>query len=462
MNRSQSLKNMLQELATTSSLALPLVITALAQMSMELVDSLMMGMLGPDELAAGALAGSVFVITIVVGIGLLSSVGVYCARAYGASKPTDAVRVIQHGLILALLISLPAMLFIYWAPALLLWIHEPVNVVANTQAYLYGIVYGIIPLFGYVALREFTAAFTHTRIILIANLCAVPLNVIGNYVLMYGKLGLPALGIQGIGLASAMVEWMLFISLIVYVVNAKDMRKLKVFHWLKPTWIHLRSLLTLGWPVAVFMGLEVGMFSVSALLIGYFGATQLAAHQIALQLSAFAFMIPLGISQATAIRVGHNMGAGSVQGAKTAGWVGICLGLMAATVMAGIFLGFARDIVELFLNEDLPHTQQALALAKHFLYVAVVFQWFDAVQVIATGALRGLKDTLVPMVLGLLSYWLAGLGVGVSLGFWLQWQGIGIWWGLAVGITFSAILMQWRFIANINKRMAYKSGQNSC
>ena len=432
------------EIKATSRLAAPLVMTALAQMGMEIVDTLMMGMLGPHALASGALGTSTFMIIIIAGIGILSAVGVFTARAYGAKKPQQATRVVQQGLWFALFISIPTFAVLWWMPKLLLLIGEPARVVAGTEAYLHGIAWGLLPLFCFIAMREFSAALTKTTIILLISVSAMPFNAVFNYILMYGKFGLPAMGIGGIGLASALVEWLMFISMTIYLLTNRFMQSFHISRIVLPDLKLLYEQFRLGWPISVFFVFEAGMFSITSILMGFFGANQLAAHQIALQVAIAAFMFPMGISQATAIRVGHHMGAENFIGVRQATQVSLGLGLIIATITAIIFWTLTKYIAGLFLDLNVASNQPAIHLAEQMLHVAAVFQLVDAVQVICNGGLRGLKDTFVPMVLGLVSYWIVGLGSGYLFGFVFGWQGIGLWWGLATGITASALLLLWR------------------
>lgn len=434
-------------------LALPLVAALLAEVGMETVDTLMMGRLGARALAAGALSGAIFAALLVASMGLLTAVGVLVARARGAKQARDISTIVWQGIYTALLMSVPCMLACYYSEHLLLALHQDPAVIKFTGEFLRAITWGFPGALCFFALREFVSALGKPRIIMLITVSAIPLNAVANYILMYGKLGCPALGISGIGYASSLIEWLMFLSLLAFILTQV---RFKVYllagHGQRINLAVFKQVWKIGWPVAVMLGFEVGLFSITTALMGYFGESALAAHQVALQCSIIVFMIPLGISQATGIRVGFNLGSNQPQQAKRAVTIGLVYGLIVALTAAVIFLSMPYFIISLFLdtNKAAPHILQ---LGVSFLIIVAIYQFGDVVQVISSGALRGHKDTFVPMLLGLVSYWLVGLSSGYWLAFHTTLGSIGLWWGLAIGIAISGLLLYLRLRRQITKSL---------
>lgn len=440
-----SLSLLRQELRGTTELAMPLVAALLAQIAMELVNSLMLGRLGADALAAGGLALALFFMSLIFCVGLFSAVGVLIARAHGALDSDEIQQTLSQAFYLAFFLTIPFIAILKIAPTLLLWIGEPPTVVLQSQQFLNALAWGILPLLFFLALREFVAAMSFTRIIMLLSLGITPLIAVSNFILMYGKWGFPKLGIAGIGLSTALMQWCLLAGILSYIYCNKQLYPFvfKGFHQFK--WVKLLTVLRLGAPISITMGLEVGLFSITSILMGYFGSIALAAHQIALQCGSFAFMFPLGISQATAIRVSQAIGKKDIRAAAYAGYTGLFLGLFIASITAIIFINFPNFIIQLFIDTEAKDHLILVKTAVGFLSILALFQLLDAMQVIMNGALRGLKDTFVPMWLGLLSYWISGLLSGYYLAFHSDLRGAGLWWGLGIGIGISGILLFWRF-----------------
>jgi MATE family multidrug resistance protein len=276
----------------------------------------------------------------------------------------------------------------------------------------------------------------------------IPLNALGNYVLMYGKWGFPALGIAGIGYATAIVSWLSLFALAAYIIYHPAFKSYRIFHRIDlPNRKIMREIIRIGWPVGVLYGFETGLFSIATLMMGYFNADSLAAHQIALQLLTVAFMPSLGLSQASAIRVSQEMGAKKFPDAKQVAYVGLIIGIVYSCIAASLFWLIPTPLISLFIDLNAPQNIGVATLAIIFLRICAIFEIFDSLQVILMGILRGFKDTFVPMWLGLFSYWFIGIGAAYMFGFKLDFKGTGIWIGLALGIAASACLlflrMQW-------------------
>ncbi|GAB4381975.1 MAG: MATE family efflux transporter [Elainellaceae cyanobacterium] len=410
------------------------------------MDTVMMGLLGSHIIAAGALGASLFHMLLIIGSAIVSAVSPLAAEAFGANHSQQVSRVARQGLWLAVLLSIPVTLLIWHGGSLLRLSGQSSNNAALAEVYLRAIAWGYLPGLGFAVLRSFVSALSRPRPVIVIVVCGTLFNVVANYVLSLGKLGFPALGLAGIGWASTLSLWGMFVVLAVYSVSQRSLRSYQVFHNLHQFEGKVfRELLHIGLPIGVLAAVESGLFTATALLMGLLGTTVLAAHQIALQTAAVTFTIPLGISIATTVRVGQLIGQQNFSGARLAGFVGIGI---AAVFMAGmgiLFWTFPTQIVALYIDIEDPANAAVLSLAKSLLGVAAMFQIVDGIQVAAAGALRGLKDTRIPMVIGIFAYWGIGLTSGYTLGLLLGFGGVGLWWGLAIGLAIAAVVLTWRF-----------------
>lgn len=438
------------EIKSSLQLAYPLIAALLAQIIMEIVNTIMLGRLSTNTLAAGGLGMAVFFTLIVLCNGIFSATGVMIARYYGAKKHSHIRHTLTQSFYLGLILSILCFTLLRFAPQFLRTIGQTPEIIELVSQFLYALSWGMPGLLSYFVLREFVTALSHTRLIMLLSLLSAPMIAGLNYILMYGKLGFKPLGIAGVGYATAFMEWFLFFALLYFITQNKKTRAYLRLHRLPSlNWHKIFEILKLGIPVSATMGLEATLFTTATTLMGYFGADALAAHQIALQCATFAFMFPLGIAQATAIRVGLNIGAGSLQKAKYAGFAGLFLGLTMALITAIFFLLFPKQIISLFIDMNEPSIAVVLPIAVSFITVMALFQLVDATQVIMNGALRGMKDTFIPMWLALFAYWGSGMFVGYNLAFTFDMGGIGLWWGLGIGVGVSAVLLLLRFIYKI-------------
>lgn len=434
------------EIQASLSLAIPLAGAQLAQSAVAFVDTVMMGWLGSETIAAGGLASMSFNTLLLTGTSIVSAVSPLAAEAYGADQPQQVGRVVRQGLWLALGLAIPLTFVLLQGESLLQLLGQSPETITLATTYLKAIAWGLFPGLGFAVLRYFVSALSLTRPIIIVIAGGTLLNVIGNYVLTFGKFGFPALGLAGIGWASVISLWSMFIALAVYSVLQPQLRSYRVFHHLhriKPG--TLWNLIQVGIPIGILAATEIGLFTATAFLMGWLGTVALAAHQIALQTAALTFNVPLGISIATTVRVGQKLGRSDRSGAQLAGYVGIGIGAMFMAVMGVVFWLLPETIVSLYLDIDNPANAEVVILAKALLAVAALFQIADGVQVIANGALRGLQDTYVPMLIGVFAYWGVGLTSGYLLGIQLGLGGVGLWSGLAIGLTVAAGVLTWRF-----------------
>lgn len=427
-------------------LALPLIFNLLAYMAMQFVDTLMLGRLGVLPLAAAALGNVVLVITLVGCIGILTAIGALAAQAFGDQDVTKVQIISQQGLWLAFFLSIPAMFLLWNAHHLLLAINLPAKIVFGAREFLHGLFWGFLPALCFIALREFTTAISKPKIVMIIAISAIPFNAVLNYWFMYGGLALPAMRIFGVGLATAAVDWLMFFSLAIYLITHHPVRHYKIFQISRPNLDYLKRILWLGFPVGISFMVEEFLFVITAIMIGYFGVIPLAAHQIAVQCMYAFIMIPIGISHATTVRVSQLLGAKDPLSAFRSAYIGIFSGMGLAFIGSCLFWVIPQVFVGLFINLHTITNQPVVILASKLLIIIAIFHFIDAAQLITNGALRGYQDTLVPMFLGLISFWLVGIGSGYIMGFIFHYGALGLWSGLALGITASAILLQWRLL----------------
>lgn len=440
------------ELRATLRLAGPVVAAQLAHISMGFVDTVMVGRLGPEALAGVALGNTIFFFFAIMGMGMVRAVGPLVSQAVGAEKPAAVGRSVRQGLWLAAGLGLFILLVLSNIEPVLRWTGQREVAIDGATRYLDAIRWGILPFLGFAALRSFVEGLSRPLPVTIIAFVGVVVNIGANELLMFGRWGLPALGLAGTGWASTIVFSTLFGLLALFVHRTEPFATHGVFVRLRePDPSYLRELVWVGAPMGASRGVESSLFMVTTVLMGTLGTTALAAHQVALQCAAFAFMVPLGIGMAGTVRVGQAAGARDESGARRAG--GVAMGL-ATLFMAGtaiLFWTLPRPIVGLYLDLSDAGNAEVIALAVQLLGVAAVFQLFDGLQVAAHGALQGLKDTRVPMGIAVVTYW----GIGLVTGYLWGVRGSGgpeaLWWGLVVGLAAAAVLLLARFHRQVER-----------
>ncbi len=437
-------KSLRREFAPTLRLALPLVFAELGWMSMGIVDTIMVGRLPNSAIAIGAtgLAQTLYNSIAIFCAGLLLGMDTFVAQAFGRHDLEDARRTLVNGVVLAVVITPLLMLAVLSWPPLMRALGISPELVDPMTPFLRALNYGSLPLLAYFALRRDLQAVNVVHPIMFALISANLVNIIGNWALIYGHLGFPAMGITSSGWSTAISRLYLMLVLLITFLRVESRRGNGRWTGL----LHLRlermqELLVLGAPAASQIFLEIGAFGAATAMCARLGPMPLSGHEIALNCVAFAFMVPLGISSAAAVRVGQELGRGDFASARRAGWSAILLGIgfMAAS---GLVFVFANRILARAFSPD-PEVIQVGAM---LLMVGAAFELFDGLQVVATGALRGAGDTRTPMIANLVAYWVIGLPVGYFLGFRMQWGAVGVWIGLCVGLIIigSALLIAWR------------------
>ncbi|MBE9197863.1 MULTISPECIES: MATE family efflux transporter [unclassified Nodularia (in: cyanobacteria)] len=439
-------------------LAIPLAAAQLSESAINFTDTVMMGLLGSQTLAAGALGSTTYIALLWTSSGMVSAVGVLVAIAFGAGKLELLRKIAYQGLWLAVPLSIPMMLLLWNMAPILRQLGQQESTVLLTQSYLRAIVWGFPALIGFSVLKNLVSALNRPQLIMVIMGTGVVVNVVANYILMFGKLGLPALGLAGIGWASTLTLWGQFIAGISLISLDKELRKYQLFgKWYRFDALLFKEIIQIGLPTAILFAIEISLNTFIAYLMGYLGTVPLAAHQIAIQTTQILLMVPLGISYATTMRVGQNLGENDPKGVRRAGFVGMGLGGIFMSFVAVILGVFPDSIAAIYLDPQNPENTEVMQLAITLLYLAVASQLFDGTQVIAGGALRGLKDTRVPLLIGLLAYWPIGLGSGYLMGIYWHWGSVGLWLGLVLGLLSAAVSLIWRFYSQTTALLESKA-----
>ncbi|MGK7867335.1 MATE family efflux transporter [Falsiroseomonas sp. E2-1-a20] len=437
------------ESRATLALAWPLVLTNLSQFALSLTDALFLGRVATEALAAATLGGNLYFAALAPAFGLALAAGPMCAQTRGRGRGhlRGMRRDVRAAFWACAAATIPVWLALWHTEALLRGLGQDPVLAALAADYVRALMWGM-PLFcGFVVLRGFLSAEQRPLSALVVSFVGVALNIPLNYWLIHGGYGIPALGVVGAGIASALCNLFMFVGLVLVIARDRHLRR---YHLFGRLWrldvARLREVAQIGLPIAGSMALEIAVFAFAAIAMGWFGAIAVAAHAIAVQIASATFMVPMGIAQAATARVGLMTGAGRATAAARAGWIGIVLGAGFMAVSAAFLVGFAGAIPWLFLAAGNPGAVETAALASVMLVVAGLFQLADGVQAVAAGALRGLKDTQVPMLLAGFGYWIIGLPLGLALALPLGLGPLGLWIGLAAGLFLVAGLMLARWM----------------
>ncbi|MBV7482709.1 MATE family efflux transporter [Bordetella sp. BOR01] len=438
-----------REIRATLALSLPLVLTSLAQIAMTATDVIFIGRLGSHALAASALGANLYAAFAFFSLGLVTATAPMVARELGSRRHSvrDVRRTVAQGLWTAVIISVPGCLALWHGEAILLAIRQPPELAAQAAVYLRALLWALPSFLGFLVLRSFVAALQRPRSALWVALAGILFNALADWVLVFGNLGFPQMGLAGAGIASAAASLFLFLGMIVVVTCERRFRRYRLFSraW-QPDWHRLVALWKLGLPIAAATAFEVTIFNAAAFLMGWLGEAELAAHAVAIQIASISFMVPYGIAQAATVRVGHAYGARDAAAIQRAGWTAYALGVGSMLIAAMLMITVPHWLLAAFFDVHAPANASLLALASSYLAVAAVFQIVDGAQVMGAGMLRGLHDTRVPMVYAAIGYWGLGLPAGAALAFWAGWRGAGIWSGLAIGLGVVAVLMTRRWL----------------
>lgn len=425
-------------------LGLPLIGSHIAQMAINVADTMMMGWYGVPELAALVLAGSLFIVVFLAGAGFAFAVMPMVARAAGAGDDTRVRRVTRMGIWASAIYTALVVPFFVWSEALFLALGQEPAISLLAQEYLRILVIGLLPSLLTMVMKSYLAAMERTQIVFLVAITGAFLNILLNYMLIFGNWGAPEMGIQGAALASVLVQVITFPVLAVYA--GWKIPRHRLFHRLwRPDAEAFGQVFRLGWPIGMTTLAEVGLFAASAVMMGWIGTFELAAHGIALQWASITFMVHLGLANVATIRAGNAMGRRDVAGLRRGGLVVTAISMLFAALIVAVFLLLPEPLISVFLDRSEPARDQIIAIGAVLLAMAALFQLTDAAQVLALGLLRGVHDARVPMIFASVSYWLVGLPAGYWLAFGLGLGAAGIWLGLVIGLSLAAVLMSYRF-----------------
>lgn len=436
------------EFRATLSLAWPLILANLSGSLIHATDVLLLGKLGPQTLAAGALASNLVMSISIFGMGLMIATAPMIASEIGRKRNSvrDVRRTVRQGLWMVVSFCVPVWAVLWFAESIFRALGQPYDLATGATQMVHTLMWSMAPFLGMTVLRSFLSAKERTIWTLYVSLFGVGANAVLNYGLILGKFGFPQMGLAGAGLGSSIVNLAMFAIMAGIVVFHPDFRRYHLFgRFWRSDWPRYRTIFRLGLPIGFTMGFEASVFSAAVFLMGLISTASVAAHAVALQIASLTFMVPLGLAQATTVRVGMGYGRRDPQEITRAGWAGFALGVGFMCVTAVLMWVFPKPMIGLFVDAGTPAGMTVTQLAVTFLAVAAVFQVVDGAQVMGAAMLRGLHDTRVPMLFALFGYWVIGIGVGAGLAFPMGLEGLGIWIGLATGLAVVSVLMLCRW-----------------
>ncbi len=422
-------------------LAGPIIVGQLAQMATGFTDTVMAGRISPLDLGAIAVGSNLWILPFLFCLGLLMAISSMVSHYYGANRYGAIKDLMRQALSLALLLAIICVIAARGLTGLLHFLQLDADITRVASDYVKAVSWGLPAVIGYLVLRFLSEGIGYTRPMMLIQLAGLGFNALLNYILMFGKLGVPAMGAVGAGWATAIVMWLNLIFLLLYIATHRRFQTIWQSEPEPRDWSRIIETIKLGLPIAIGLTAEVSLFAAVSLLMGKIGVLEVAAHQVAINFASLAFMIPLGIGAATTIRVGHAMGEGRQQLARFRGLTGISLAVACTMFTASIMLLLPESIVAIYTDDAEVRT-----IAIGLLFMAAIFQLSDGIQITANGALRGMKDTFHPMLITLVVYWLFGLPLSWYLGFTRGFGPQGLWMGLVASLTLAAIWLVWRFL----------------
>lgn len=437
-----------QELRALVRLALPLIGSGLLQMAVSAVDVIFVARLGTVDFAAATLGVFLFNLLLFALIGLTSAAAPLIAAELGRRK--HAVRDVRRSVRMALWVgaagSVPAMLILAHGETLMRLAGQDPEVARRAGAFMDILVLAVVPGVAAGVMRTAAAALGRPGWAFLVTGLALLVGILGNWLLVFGHGGFPALGLAGSAIANIASMVAMMLAFAVILMTDRRLRRFRLFgRWWRTEWARFGEIVALGVPIMLTWILEGALFGGAALLMGLIGVAEVAAHAIALNIAAVAFQVPFGVSQAATIRVGMAYGARDSAWIARAGHVALVVGIGFMGATALLIWAMPRLFVSAYVDTDLPANAAVVALAIRFLGVAAVFQLVDGAQAVAAGVLRGLQDTRVPMLIALIGYWAIGFATSCWLGFYTPLAGVGIWWGLAAGLAAVSVMLSWRW-----------------
>ncbi len=443
-----SLRPLRDEIGATLRLAAPLAAANLMQMLVYAIDVIFVARLGQEALAAASLSIALFGLVAWSLSGLTGAVAPLVAAELGRNVHAvrEVRRTVRMTLWLALIGAAGGMAICALGQPLMLLTGQSPAVAARAGWFLAVLMFALPPMIASNVLRTFVSALGRQYFATAITAAAIGVNALGNWVFVFGHLGAPALGLQGSAISSVITSVITFLA---YVLAIRADRRLRRYHlfgrfW-RTEWSRFRELVRIGLPIAATILAEAGLFSAAAFLMGRIGEAQLAGHTIALQIAALAFQVPFGIGQAATIRVGYHYGAGNRAGVARAGWVAIVTGGAFMAITASLMLLAPHLFLSIYVDVSAPANAAMVGFAVQYMVVAAAFQLFDGIQAVAAGALRGLQDTRVPMLIAIFAYWVPGAAASIGLGLHTPLAGLGVWLGLliALAVVAAMLLRRW-------------------
>ncbi len=437
------------EIISLLILGVPMGLTQFVQFSINTIDVLMIGKLGSEALAAASLGLVIYYATWLAGFGPMMAVTPMVSQTLGAdpNNTRDARASVRMGLY-TIVLSFPFMFLVYFFAAdIALALGQPEELATLAGPYVLALAPGLPFALGVFLLRNFLATLGQTRVPLLVIVFTTGLNALFNWLLIYGNWGFPRLELVGAGIASTLCHMSGFAILAVYVSWEKRAKTFDLFgNIFRPHWARFKEIIRLGWPISLTFGFEVMLFNVAVFLMGLIGINEVAAYQVALNVAAMAFMIPLGLSMAGCVRVGLAAGAGDQNGIRKAAGAAILVSTAAIMLFAIPVSLFPEQIARMYLDANDPANIAVIGLVASFLPIAAAFMLFDGVQVAAAQVLRGLKDVNIPMIMTGFSYWGVGFPVAFIFGLHTTVGAVGIWWGLLAGLATASLLLGGRLL----------------
>jgi MATE family multidrug resistance protein len=429
-------------------LGLPLVGSHVAQFAIHVVDTIMLGWYSIEALAASVLGTSFFFVIFIMGAGFAFAVMPMVAEAAVKDDPVRIRRVTRMGMWLSVIYASVFLPFMIWSEPVLLALGQDPDLSQSAQEYLRIAGFGLFPALLVMALKNYLAALERTAPVLWLTVAGLFVNSGLNYMLIFGNLGAPEMGLRGAALASVLTQVLTLLAMAWYVAQAQGVKEHTIFvrFWKRDNEA-LGEVFRLGWPIGLTNLAESGMFSASALIIGLIGVIELAAHGIALQIAALTFMVFIGLSQAATVRSGNALGRGDWDGMVRGAWAVFALTMGMVLIAIALFFGIPEMLLTGFISPDEPNKAAILTVGVALLAIAAVFQLFDAGQVMFLGLLRGVQDTRAPMILAAISYWVIGIPASYYIGIELDQGAIGVWAGLVIGLAVATLFLglRWRW-----------------
>jgi multidrug resistance protein, MATE family len=435
------ISNFKENFSKTSSLAFPVMLSQLGQVLVGVADSMMVGRLGAEPLAAASLANSIFFVVLMFGIGVSMAITPLVAMADGKNNPKRISRLFNHGFIINMASGTMLFLLIVLSSPLLHHLNQPEEVVVLSIPYLAIITFSLLPFMLFQTFKQFAEGLSQTKQAMYITLICNAVNVFLNWVMIYGNLGFPALGLNGAGWATLISRVLMGAFMLYYIVKSKRYLPYTLsFRVRKLSFPMISKMLKIGVPTGFQFIFEVGAFSTAAIMMGWIGVTALAAHQIAINLASISYMMASGLSTAAMIRVGNQLGRNDIRTLREAGFTTFIMVAIFMSATALIFILFREFLPSLYIDD-----LDVIKMSATLLVIAGLFQLSDGIQVVGLGALRGMADVRVPTIVTLVAYWVIGLPLGYVFGFVLGMNEVGIWYGLLIGLTVTGVLLLYRF-----------------